>query len=83
GSTLERSYPFWQTGEAKPEKCLSNESLVISLDEIQIDDKLHFVEEPVEIMDQEVKRLKQSRIPIIKCPNKYPLLFTNTTPEGN
>nr|GEY08997.1 putative reverse transcriptase domain-containing protein [Tanacetum cinerariifolium] len=35
-------------------------------DEIQIDDKLHFIEEPVEIMDREVKRLKQSRIPIVK-----------------
>ncbi|GKC01489.1 putative reverse transcriptase domain-containing protein [Tanacetum coccineum] len=32
-------------------KCLSDESLVIPLDEIQIDDKLHFVEEPVEIID--------------------------------
>ncbi|GKB74814.1 putative reverse transcriptase domain-containing protein [Tanacetum coccineum] len=39
---------------------------VILLDEIQIDDKLHFVEEPVEIMEREVKRLKQSHIPIIK-----------------
>ncbi|GKE27045.1 hypothetical protein Tco_1442429, partial [Tanacetum coccineum] len=40
--------------------------LAISLDEIHIDDKLYFVEEPVEIMDREFKRLKQSRIPIIK-----------------
>ncbi|GKA74815.1 putative reverse transcriptase domain-containing protein [Tanacetum coccineum] len=47
-------------------KCLSDESLVIPLDEIHIDDKLHFVEGPMEIMDLEVKRLKQSRIPIIK-----------------
>ncbi|GJR55134.1 putative reverse transcriptase domain-containing protein [Tanacetum coccineum] len=47
-------------------KCLSDEPLVIPLDEIHIDDKLHFVEEPVEIIDREVKRLKQSRIPIIK-----------------
>ncbi|GKE47927.1 putative reverse transcriptase domain-containing protein [Tanacetum coccineum] len=47
-------------------KCLSDEPLAIPLDEIHIDDKLHFVEEPVEIMDREVKRLKQSRIPIIK-----------------
>ncbi|GJY74607.1 putative reverse transcriptase domain-containing protein [Tanacetum coccineum] len=47
-------------------KCLSNETLVILLDEIQIKDKLHFIEEPVEIMDREVKRLKQSRISIIK-----------------
>ncbi|GKB85199.1 putative reverse transcriptase domain-containing protein [Tanacetum coccineum] len=47
-------------------KCLSDEPLAIPLDKIHIDDKLHFVEEPVEIMDREVKRLKQSRIPIIK-----------------
>nr|GEV03087.1 reverse transcriptase domain-containing protein [Tanacetum cinerariifolium] len=45
---------------------LFNESLVIPLDEIHIDDKLHFVKEPMEIMNREVKRLKQSRIPIIK-----------------
>ncbi|GJY25755.1 putative reverse transcriptase domain-containing protein [Tanacetum coccineum] len=47
-------------------KCLSDETLVISLEEIQIDDKLHFIEEPVEIMVQEVKRLKQSHILIVK-----------------
>ncbi|GKA93466.1 putative reverse transcriptase domain-containing protein [Tanacetum coccineum] len=47
-------------------KCFSDEPLVIPLDEIQIDDKLNFIEEPIEIMDREVKRLKQSRIPIVK-----------------
>ncbi|GJT71844.1 putative reverse transcriptase domain-containing protein [Tanacetum coccineum] len=47
-------------------KCISDETLAIPLDEIQIDDKLHFIEEPVEIMDREVKHLKQSRIPIVK-----------------
>ncbi|GKA95671.1 putative reverse transcriptase domain-containing protein, partial [Tanacetum coccineum] len=47
-------------------KCLSNESLVIPLDRLRINDKLHFVEEPVEIMDHETKQLKRSRIPIIK-----------------
>ncbi|GKF13350.1 hypothetical protein Tco_0054812 [Tanacetum coccineum] len=47
-------------------KCLSDESFFIPLDEIQIDDKLYFVKEPVEIMDREAKRLKQSRIPIVK-----------------
>ncbi|GJT23328.1 hypothetical protein Tco_0893265 [Tanacetum coccineum] len=47
-------------------KYLVDEPLAISLDEIKIDDKLNFIEEPVEIMDQEVKRLKQSRIPIVK-----------------
>ncbi|GJW84422.1 putative reverse transcriptase domain-containing protein [Tanacetum coccineum] len=48
-------------------KCLADEDLIIPLDEIQLDDKLHFIEEPVEIVDQEVKRLKQSRIPIVKA----------------
>ncbi|GJX59344.1 putative reverse transcriptase domain-containing protein [Tanacetum coccineum] len=47
-------------------KCLSDESLVIPMKELQLDDKLNFVEEPIEIMDQEVKQLKQSRIPIVK-----------------
>ncbi|GKF67231.1 hypothetical protein Tco_0196910, partial [Tanacetum coccineum] len=47
-------------------KCFSNEPLAIPLDETQIDDKLNFIEEPVEIMDREVKRLKQSHIPIVK-----------------
>ncbi|GJT98059.1 hypothetical protein Tco_1093577 [Tanacetum coccineum] len=47
-------------------KCFSDELLAIPLDEIQIDDKLNFIEEPVEIIDREVKQLKQSRIPIVK-----------------
>nr|GEW78737.1 putative reverse transcriptase domain-containing protein [Tanacetum cinerariifolium] len=47
-------------------KYLSDESLVILLDELHVDDKLHFVEEPVEIMDRKIKQLKRSRIPIIK-----------------
>ncbi|GKE63168.1 putative reverse transcriptase domain-containing protein [Tanacetum coccineum] len=47
-------------------KCLSDESLVIPLEELHVDDKLHFVEEPVEVMDGEIKQLKRSRIPIIK-----------------
>ncbi|GJW04285.1 putative reverse transcriptase domain-containing protein [Tanacetum coccineum] len=47
-------------------KCLSDKSLVIPIKQLQLNDKLNFVEEPVEIMDREVKQLKQSRIPIIK-----------------
>nr|GEW26768.1 reverse transcriptase domain-containing protein [Tanacetum cinerariifolium] len=47
-------------------KCYSDEPLAILLDVIHIDDKLHFIEEPVEIMDREVKRLKQICIPIVK-----------------
>nr|GEW63566.1 reverse transcriptase domain-containing protein [Tanacetum cinerariifolium] len=47
-------------------KCFSDEPLAIPLDEIHIDDKLNFIKEPFEIMDREVKRLKQRRIPIMK-----------------
>ncbi|GJT18484.1 putative reverse transcriptase domain-containing protein [Tanacetum coccineum] len=46
-------------------KCFVDEPLAIPLDEIQIDDKFHFIEELVEIMDREVKRLKQICIPIV------------------
>ncbi|KAD2804284.1 hypothetical protein E3N88_37661 [Mikania micrantha] len=47
-------------------KCLSDETLAIPLEEIQIDEQLHFVEEPIKIMDSEIKKLKLSRIPIVK-----------------
>ncbi|GKA86045.1 reverse transcriptase domain-containing protein [Tanacetum coccineum] len=45
---------------------MSDEPLAIPLDEIQVDDKLHFIKEPVEIVDREVKRIKQIRIPTVK-----------------
>ncbi|GJU60769.1 putative reverse transcriptase domain-containing protein [Tanacetum coccineum] len=47
-------------------KCLSDEPLVIPMKELRLDDKLNFVEEPVEIMGREVKQLRQSCIPIVK-----------------
>ncbi|GKB06648.1 hypothetical protein Tco_0834881 [Tanacetum coccineum] len=47
-------------------KCLSDECLVILMKELRLDDKLNLVEEPVEVMDREIKKLRQSRIPIIK-----------------
>ncbi|GJT38358.1 hypothetical protein Tco_0938223 [Tanacetum coccineum] len=47
-------------------KCYADEPLAIPLDGLHLDDKLHFVEEPVEIMDREVKRLKRSRTPLFK-----------------
>ncbi|GJX19011.1 hypothetical protein Tco_0221688, partial [Tanacetum coccineum] len=47
-------------------KCYSDDPLVVPLEGLQVDDKLHFVEEPVEIMDREVKQLSQSRVPIVK-----------------
>nr|GEX06379.1 putative reverse transcriptase domain-containing protein [Tanacetum cinerariifolium] len=47
-------------------KCMSDKTLAIPLDEIQIDDKLPFIEEPIEIIDREVKHLKMSRISNVK-----------------
>nr|GFC02966.1 hypothetical protein [Tanacetum cinerariifolium] len=43
----------------------ADKPLAVPLDGLHFDDKLHFVEEPVEIVDCEVKRLKQSRIPLV------------------
>nr|GEY28132.1 hypothetical protein [Tanacetum cinerariifolium] len=51
---------------SKLKKCMADEPLAIPLDEIQVDDKLNFIEELDEIMDREVKHLKQIRILIIK-----------------
>ncbi|GJR34811.1 putative reverse transcriptase domain-containing protein [Tanacetum coccineum] len=47
-------------------KCLADPTLQVPLDEIRVDDKLNFVEEPVEIMEREFKKLKRSRIAIVK-----------------
>nr|GEZ85585.1 reverse transcriptase domain-containing protein [Tanacetum cinerariifolium] len=64
---LKRKSMDFQVGDRVMLKnCLSDESLVIPLDELRIDDKLHFVKEPVETRDHEIKQLKRSRIPIIK-----------------
>ncbi|GJT75720.1 putative reverse transcriptase domain-containing protein [Tanacetum coccineum] len=57
-------------------KCLADENLIIPLKEIQLDDKLHFIKEPIEIIDREVKQLKQSQIPIVK-------VIKNDGLEGN
>nr|GEU36350.1 putative reverse transcriptase domain-containing protein [Tanacetum cinerariifolium] len=58
----DRHHPFGKWGKLSPR----GRELVIPLEEIQLDNKLHFIEEPMEIMDREVKQLKQSQIPIVK-----------------
>ncbi|GJW57580.1 hypothetical protein Tco_0104311 [Tanacetum coccineum] len=47
-------------------KCLADPTLQVPLGEIQVDAKLNFVEEPVEILEREFKKLKRSRISIVK-----------------
>ncbi|GJR29613.1 putative nucleotidyltransferase, ribonuclease H [Tanacetum coccineum] len=61
-------------------KCLVDVNLHVSLEEVKIDDKLHFVEEPTKIIDREVKKLKRRRIPIVKVvgiPDEDQNLFGN------
>nr|GEU32876.1 reverse transcriptase domain-containing protein [Tanacetum cinerariifolium] len=50
-------------------KCLADSDLQVPLEEIKVDDKLYFVEEPAEIVDRQVKKLKRSWIPIVKEKN--------------
>nr|GFC03610.1 putative reverse transcriptase domain-containing protein [Tanacetum cinerariifolium] len=59
-------------------KCHADEPLAVPLDGLHLDDKFHFVEEPVEVVDHEVKRLKRSRIPLVKVRSnsKQGLEFT-------
>ncbi|GJU63549.1 reverse transcriptase domain-containing protein [Tanacetum coccineum] len=52
-------------------KCHADEPLAVPLDGLHFDDKLQFVEEPIEITDREVKRLKRSRIPLVKEVNRH------------
>ncbi|GKA05078.1 putative reverse transcriptase domain-containing protein [Tanacetum coccineum] len=66
GITIERRSTFWKKGQVNAKKCIADTDLHVPLHELKIDDKLRFVEEPLEIMDREVKRLKRSRIPIVK-----------------
>ena len=47
-------------------KCLSDETLIIPPDEVQVDDKLRFIEEPVEVLDEKVQKLRRSRIKLVK-----------------
>ncbi|KAK1411670.1 hypothetical protein QVD17_38227 [Tagetes erecta] len=61
---LSNVHPTFHVSNLK--KCLADENLHIPLDEVQIDESMHFIEKPVEIMDREIKKLKRSRIPIVK-----------------
>ncbi|GKF89221.1 hypothetical protein Tco_0263184 [Tanacetum coccineum] len=61
---LSRVYNTFHVSNLK--KCYSYDPLVIPFEGLQVEDKLHFVEDPVEIMDREVKQLRRSRVPIVK-----------------
>ncbi|KAI3686868.1 hypothetical protein L1987_80557 [Smallanthus sonchifolius] len=75
-SELSNVHPTFHISNLK--KCLADENLHIPLDEVHIDEKMHFVEKPTEIMDREVKKLKRSCIPIVKVrwESKRGLEFT-------
>nr|GEV11197.1 hypothetical protein [Tanacetum cinerariifolium] len=61
---LSRVYNTFHVSNLK--KSHADEPLAVPLDGLHVDDKLHFIEEPMEIMDREVKRLKRSHIPLVK-----------------
>ncbi|GJW29758.1 putative reverse transcriptase domain-containing protein [Tanacetum coccineum] len=51
---------------SNPKKCLAEPDVQVPLDEIEIDENLRFVEEPLEIVERDVKKLKRRRIPLVK-----------------
>ncbi|GKA29047.1 retrovirus-related pol polyprotein from transposon TNT 1-94 [Tanacetum coccineum] len=58
-------------------KCYADEPLIMPLEGIHVDDKLQFVEDPIEIMEREIKRLKRSRIPLVKVLRRLGSIFTS------
>nr|GEX29255.1 putative reverse transcriptase domain-containing protein [Tanacetum cinerariifolium] len=79
---------FGKRGKLNPryvgpfKKCHADEPLAVPLDGLHFDDKLHFVEEPVEIVDREVRRLKQRRIPLVKEPMEDQTLHADASPTA-
>ncbi|GKF79249.1 hypothetical protein Tco_0234817 [Tanacetum coccineum] len=84
---------FWKEGLRLPEelnsvhdtfhvlnlkKCLADANLHVPLDEIKVDKMLCFVEEPIKIMDREIKKLKRKKIALVKVGgnSKYGPKFT-------
>ncbi|GJY63168.1 putative ribonuclease H-like domain-containing protein [Tanacetum coccineum] len=61
-------------------KCLSEGEVVVPLEEIQLDDKLHMIEEPVEIVDKEVKRLNQVLLRVPRKDNIYSVDLKSVVP---
>ncbi|GKB10145.1 putative reverse transcriptase domain-containing protein, partial [Tanacetum coccineum] len=47
-------------------KCLADPDVQVPLNEIEIDENMCFVEEPIEIVERDVKKLKRRRIPLVK-----------------
>ncbi|GJY70304.1 putative reverse transcriptase domain-containing protein [Tanacetum coccineum] len=61
---LSRAHNIFHVSNLK--KCHADEPLAVPLDGLHLDDNLYFVEEPLEIVGSEVKRLKRSLIPLVK-----------------
>nr|GEZ11892.1 putative reverse transcriptase domain-containing protein [Tanacetum cinerariifolium] len=57
------------------QKCLADEELVIRLDEVKINDKLHFIEEPVEIMDREIEKMESVQ-DMSRCRDSQKVKYT-------
>ncbi|KAJ9536505.1 hypothetical protein OSB04_un000342 [Centaurea solstitialis] len=59
-------------------KCLSEKTVVLPLEGVQINEQLHIAEVPIEILDREIKQLRRSKIPIVmvRWNSKHGLEFT-------
>nr|GEX08386.1 reverse transcriptase domain-containing protein [Tanacetum cinerariifolium] len=66
----QKNYADWKVHHtfhvSNLKKCYADEPLAMPLEGVHIDETLQFVEEPVEIMERKIKRLKRSRIPLVK-----------------
>ena len=73
---LSKVHPIFHVSKLK--KYFFEETLVVPLDRIKVNQGLHFIEELVKIMDRDVKQMKQCRIPIVKVrwSFKHGLEFT-------
>ncbi|KAJ9561592.1 hypothetical protein OSB04_006752 [Centaurea solstitialis] len=66
GLTLRAQLHSRHVSCVQSKKCLSEETVILPLGEIQVDEQLRAAEEPIEILDREIKQLRRSRIPIVK-----------------
>jgi len=61
---LANVHPTFHVSNLK--KCLADENLQVPLDDVRIDQTMHFTEKPVEVMEREVKKLRRKKIPLVK-----------------